>query len=128
LDVPLEIHQTLEPETATEILEQEYTAAAEMEQALLESGATREQIDALYQMVEHTEAQVRGLSAGGGPATDPPAIELPTEDLAYETSARLYDEGVPQVMIDHVVESILATPEEPLPPPDDPRQLQTGGL
>ena len=126
-EAPAELGQPLEPEMVQGIVDQSYEAAAEMEQAMLEAGAPREQIDALRKMADYTAEQMAASVDDGSVNTGLLADGVAAEDLAYEAEVDLSEAGVPEVMIDHVVKSLLDPPEEPLPPPDDPRQLELGG-
>jgi len=125
-EAPPELGLALEPDMVQDIVDQSYEAAAEMERAMREAGAPPELVEAVGAMAEASAEEFAGSVSDGDTTSAMTQEYVSPEDVAYQAEASLSEDGAPEVMIEHVVQSLLAPPEEPVPPPDDPSQLETG--
>jgi len=125
-EAPPELGLALEPDMVQDIVDRSYEAAAEMERAMQEAGAPPDLVEAVDAMAKASADEFAGSVSDGDTTSAITQEYVSPEDVAYQAEASLSEDGAPEVMIEHVVQSLLTPPEEPVPPPDDPRQLEAG--
>jgi len=123
---PPDLGPPLEPEMVQGLVDVSYEAAAEMERSMLEAGASSEQLAAVNAMARYSAEQLTDQLPDASLSAVRAGEYLSPEEIAYQTEASLSRDGAPEVMIEHVAQSLLAPPEMPVGPPDDPRQIEMG--